>query len=404
MAATHATQPPSSSLHASRVASIDIVRGAIMVLMALDHVRVYSGIPAGGAVPAVFLTRWITNFCAPGFFLLAGTSAYLKGAAGGGSLLSRWLVTRGAVLVLLELTFLRFAWTFNFEWAYYMIAGVIWALGLCMILLAGVVRLPMRLIVSGGLALILGHNAIGPLLGARLPALLGSSIGPLLRVLYFGGSFALGTAPEPNFFVLYSLVPWLGVMCVGYALGQVMSRPDAERRRWLVLTGAASIAAFLVLRSLEWYGDHPWRPHAEGDAWAAPWIMFLATTKYPASLQFLLMTLGPLFIALGLFGNAQTRLSERLTVFGRVPLFFYLLHIPLIHLVAVAIAAVRTPAALPWLFRDHPVNLPPVPDGYRWELWMLYLVTVGVAIALYWPCRWYAQVKTERRWGWTAYV
>ena len=126
-----------------RIASVDIVRGAVMVLMALDHVRVFSGVPAGGPTAGVFLTRWVTHFCAPAFFFLAGTSAYLRGGGVAGSSISRWLATRGVLLVLLELTLIRAAWTFNFDYAHYTLAGVIWALGWCMVLLAAIVWLPL---------------------------------------------------------------------------------------------------------------------------------------------------------------------------------------------------------------------------------------------------------------------
>src|SRR5262245_29231398 len=184
---------PRSALRGARIDTIDVVRAAVMVLMALDHVRVYSGVPAGGPTAAVFLTRWVTHFCAPAFFFLAGTSAYLRGEGPpGGPSRSRWLLTRGLVLVALELTVIRVCWTFNLDYAHYMLAGVIWSLGWCMVLLAAIVKLPLRAITVLGLLLIAGHNAIPLLIHGQPASLLATPAGPLLRILYFGGAFAVG--------------------------------------------------------------------------------------------------------------------------------------------------------------------------------------------------------------------
>jgi uncharacterized membrane protein len=388
-----------------RVTSVDIVRGAVMVLMALDHVRVYAGVPAGGPTAGVFLTRWVTHFCAPAFFFLAGASAFLRGPGPSDApSLPRWLATRGALLVVLELTLIRFAWTFNFDYAHSILAGVIWALGWSMILLAAVEWLPLAAIATLGLVLIAGHDLVPLLLGAKREALLAGTLAPFLRVLYFGGAFPVDGSTEPNFFVLYSIVPWWGVLCAGYAFGRVLKREPAARRRWCLRAGTIAIALFLLLRATELYGDRPWRPAAGEEAWAPAWIMFLATTKYPASLQFLLMTLGPTLVALGLLEGARDRVSRALMVFGRVPMFFYLLHIPLIHLLALAIAAIRTPQSIGWLFSNHPAMPPPPPEGYRWPLPLLYAIT-ALAVGLLYPlCRAYDRGKAARRWKWAIYI
>jgi uncharacterized membrane protein len=389
----------------SRVDTIDVVRGVVMALMALDHVRVFSGVPAGGPTADVFLTRWVTHFCAPAFFFLAGTSAFLRGGGRPGDpSLSRWLVTRGLVLAGLELTVVRLGWTFNVDYAHYVLAGVLWSLGGCMVLLAGIVRLPMRAIVALGLLLIAGHDAIPLLLHGQTAALLATPAGPWLRVLYFGGAFALGAASEPNAFVLYSLVPWIGVMSAGYAFGRVMSRAPAARRAACLRLGLLLTIAFLVLRGFQLYGDQPWRTPPGETAWAPAWIRFLATTKYPASLQFLLMTLGPMLIALGALEGVANAMTRAFAVLGRVPLFYYLLHIPLIHLFALVVATARTPAALPWLFANHPMHPPSPPPGYAWPLPLVYGVTALAIAALYAPCRWYARVKAGRRWAWTTFL
>ena len=396
---------PQAPRGASRVEAIDVARGVVMALMALDHVRVFSGVPAGGPTAAVFLTRWVTHFCAPAFFFLAGTSAHLRasGRAGDPSL-PRWLVTRGLVLVGLELTVIRLCWTFNLDYAHYVLAGVIWSLGWCMVLLAGIVQLPLRAIAVLGLVLIAGHDAIPLLLHGQTSAVLATPAGPWLRVLYFGGAFTLGGAPEPNAFVLYSLVPWVGVMSAGYAFGRIVTRDPESRRAACLELGLLLVVAFLVLRGLQLYGDRPWRTPPGESPWAPAWIRFLATTKYPASLQFLLMTLGPTLIALGALEGVSNRITRAFAVFGRVPMFYYLLHIPLIHVLALVVATARTPAALPWLFTNHPMHPPEVPPGYTWPLPLVYGITALAILALYAPCRWYARVRAERRWAWTTYI
>jgi uncharacterized membrane protein len=398
-ASTAATLAPAYN-SATRVQSIDIVRGAVMLLMAIDHVRVYSGVPAGGPAAGVFLTRWVTNFCAPAFVFLAGTAIFLHAERiGERSARSRWLAVRGAWLVLLELTVLRLAWTFNLDFAHYMLAGVIWMLGWCMILMALLVRLPTAANAALGLAIIAGHNAVASALGESQGALLQGSLGWLWRILYFGGGIAIGGG-ETNFFVLYSIVPWIGAMAAGYAFGAVMRMSPERRRMRCYAIGGGCIAAFLLLRYFNIYGDRPWAATPQVPAW----IPFLATTKYPASFLFLLMTLGPVITVLPLFEDARGRIARWLTVFGRVPLFYYLLHIPLIHAVAVGISLVRTPAATGWLFGNHPVAPGPAPDGYTWGLGLLYLVTATVAVSLYFPCRWFADLKSRRKDAWLSYL
>lgn len=384
-----------------RVGSIDIVRGAVMVLMALDHVRVYAGIPAGGPTAGVFLTRWVTHFCAPAFVFFAGTSTFLHGErlAGRGAL-SRWLLLRGAWLVLLELTFLRLAWTFNLDFEHYMLAGVIWMLGWCMVLMGLLVHLPVAANAVLGVAIVAGHNLTALLGESTVERMLEGNLGWLWRVLYFGRGIVVGGGEEPNFFVLYSLVPWIGVMAAGYAFGAVLRTEPERRRRWCFAIGGGAIAAFLVLRAFNLYGDWPWEASPE----VPSWIAFLNTTKYPASLLFLLMTLGPVIAAQPPLEGARGRLASWLAVFGRVPMFYYLLHIPLIHLVALGISLVRSPEATGWLFANHPYAPGPPPEGYVWGLGMLYVVTAAVVVALYFPCRWFTALKARRKDAWLSYL
>jgi uncharacterized membrane protein len=373
---------------ASRIPSIDIVRGAVMVLMAIDHVRVYAGVPAGGPAPGVFFTRWVTHFCAPAFVFLAGTSAWLYGRkVVSRAALAKFLLIRGLWLVLLELTLLRFCWTFNFHYAEFTFAGVIWVIGWSMVLLGALVFLPTAVVAAIGVVIIAGHNALAPFLTG------GESPSALLRLLYAGGSFPLGGVGW-NFVVLYTLIPWVGVMAAGYGFGPVMAMAPERRRRICLALGGAGVALFIILRAAGVYGDP--RPWSAGK----PPLAFLNTTKYPASLLFLLMTLGPMLIALPLLENARGRVARWLSVYGQVPFFYYVLHIPFIHLTAVLISLVRTPQSTGWLFGNHPMMPPPVPAGYLWSLPMLYLVTAIVVAALYLPCRWFARRKAETRSWW----
>ncbi|MDH5234139.1 MAG: heparan-alpha-glucosaminide N-acetyltransferase domain-containing protein [Gemmatimonadota bacterium] len=376
----------------TRIASLDIARGAVMVLMAIDHVRVFAGVPPGGPTPGLFFTRWVTHFCAPVFLFLAGTGAYLYGQkAGSRAALARFLAVRGLWLVLLELTVLRFGWTFNFDYASFTFAGVIWVIGWAMVVLALLVRLPARAVGAIGLLIVAGHDAAAPLLyGVESPSW-------WLQLLYVGGGFEV---PGLGWHVaiLYVLLPWVGVMAAGYGFGAVMRLPDAERRRACLAIGGAATLLFVLLRATNLYGDpRPWSATASGMPGA---LSFINTTKYPASLLFLLMTLGPTILLLPWLERLQGRIARWLRVFGEVPFFYYVLHIPLIHLVAVCISLVRTPASTGWLVANHPLMPPDVPDGYRWSLLLLYAVTVAVVVTLYFPCRWYAARKRESAHPW----
>jgi uncharacterized membrane protein len=397
--------PADASRVSSRVASLDIVRGVVMVLMAIDHVRVYSGLPPGGPHPAIFFTRWITHFVAPAFLFLAGTSAFLYGQrVGDKRKLASFLLTRGLWLVLLELTVIRVAWTFNFDFANYMLAGVIWMIGWCMVLMSAIVFLPQKAIAALGIAIITLHNVTDFLPGA-MTALRASSAAWLWKILYFGGEIRLG-GDGPPLLVLFVLIPWIGVMAAGYAFGPVMQLSPQRRRAICLRLGMAMIAAFVVLRAIDAYGDpRPWRnvPSAQPSAQtqgppAAQMpkpLAFLNTVKYPASLLFLLMTLGPMFVLLGLAEGATGRVARFVEVFGRVPFFYYLLHIPVIHLLACAVSVMREGAVNPWLFANHPMGNPPAPDGYTWGLGLLYLVWMIAIAVLYFPSRWYARKKVS---------
>ena len=399
--AAHTPPPP-------RVASIDLIRGAVMILMAIDHVRVFAGVPAGGPTPGIFLTRWITHFCAPAFIFLAGTSAYFYSRTHAD--LPRFLLTRGLWLVLLELTFLRVAWTFNFDYGHYMLAGVIWGIGWCMVLMAGLVRLPIVFVGALGIAIIAGHNLMDPHMEGLLGSLGDDRRSALWKVLYvgfFAGPVQLG--PDgPGLMVLYSIVPWIGVMAAGYAFGPVLAAPPARRDAWCLGIGLGACALFLALRGTNVYGDpRPWSPGPPPPgvpAWLPAMFAFLNTTKYPASLIFLLMTLGPTIALIPWLERVRGPVARFVTAFGRVPFFFYMLHLPLIHTLALVVSLARSGSVSPWLFANHPMGNPPPPEGYTWSLPLLYLVWL-VAIAILYPlCRKYAAVKARRQESWLSYL
>jgi uncharacterized membrane protein len=367
--------------------------------MAIDHVRVYSGLPAGGPTPGIFFTRWVTHFCAPAFFFLAGTSAFFYGRKHAD--LSRFLVIRGAWLILLELTVLRVAWTFNFDFAHYEMAGVIWALGWSMILLAGLARLPLAAVAAIGVVVIAGHNLIPWAEGDV------SAVWKILYVGFWAGPISFG-ADGPNLIVLYSIIPWFAVMATGFAFGQVLTLEPTRRDRLCLQIGLGATALFLVLRGFNLYGDpNPWTAAGaseDGGPSMPALLSFLNTSKYPASLQFLLMTLGPTIALIPALERARGALARWVAVFGRVPFFYYVLHIPLIHALALVVSRIRLGAVSPWLFTNHPMGSPPPPDGYSWSLGLLYLVFAVAVVLLYFPCRWFADLKARRTDWWLRYL
>jgi len=392
----------------SRVASIDLMRGAVMVLMAIDHVRVYSGLPAGGPTAGLFFTRWITHFCAPAFIFLAGTSIFFYARKHAD--VSRYLLIRGAWLIVLEFTFLRVAWTFNFDFMHYEMAGVIWVIGCCMILMAGLVKLPLPVVGTIGVAIIAAHNLMDSHMGRLLESLDQNRLSGLWKIFYvgfFAGPIQFGPN-GPNLIVLYSIIPWIGVMAAGYAFGKILVLEPSQRKRLCLAIGLSAVGLFLVLRGFNLYGDpRPWHISVQGRNGAPPMpalFAFLNTTKYPASLSFLLMTLGPIIALIPLIEGSGGALARRIILFGRVPFFFYMLHIPLIHALALVVSKIRLGFVSPWLFANHPMGNPEPPEGYVWSLPLLYLIWAITIVLLYFACRWFAELKAGRNDWWLQYL
>lgn len=391
----------------ARLDSVDAVRGIVMVIMALDHVRDFFHVYAKAFDPldpaqtwtGLFFTRWITHFCAPTFVFLAGAGAFLSTRRGKTKKeLSMFLLTRGFWLILLELTLVRFGWFFNFDY-HLVIMQVIWAIGWGLVVLSGLVFLPTRVIAAFGLALICLHNLLD---GFKSQDFAGWSW--LWVLLHEQGVVMF--APGVFSFVAYPLVPWVGVIAAGYAFGEILTLERERRRRLLFAIGFASVALFVVLRFVNAYGDPmPWTSQARG-TWYT-FLSFLNTNKYPPSLLFLLMTLGPSIVALALFDGVRETgaLLRPFVTFGRVPLFYYLLHVPLMHLVAVVFAYVKYGRA-EWLFVNWPPpgQPQPEPQGYGYNLLVVYAIWLGVVLALYPLCRWFAAVKSRRRDAWLSYL
>lgn len=399
-----AAAPPQAGV---RVQAVDILRGLVIVLMAIDHARDYIHSAAMAfppedltrTTPAIFLTRWITHFCAPAFMFCAGIGAFLRLERGGTKFeLSRFLATRGLWLIVLEFTLVRASFFFDLTFNP-LILLVLWALGWSMIALAVLVYLRPRALLAVSIAMIVLHNVLD---GIRA-----GSFGPFAWVWQILHQQGLWVPVEggPVILVAYPLVPWIGVMAAGYCFGEVYRLPPERRRRLLLRLGLALTATFVVLRALNIYGDpRPWAVQERGPLYTM--LSFLNATKYPASLSFLLMTLGPAIAFLGLVDGARRSDRDPLLVFGRVPLFFFVLHIPLIHLLAVGLTALRHGADAPFLWLPPPTLGTPrdqFPADYGWGLWVVYAVWALVVVLAYPLCRWFAGLKQRRAARWLSY-
>jgi uncharacterized membrane protein len=360
-----------------------------MILMALDHARMFVGTPVDlrSAPLGLYLTRWVTHFCAPVFVLLAGTSAYLQGRRLGTGALSAHLLKRGLWLVLLEVTVIRAAWTLSFGPGL-VVLQVIWAIGVAMVVLAGLVWLPRAAIATFAVVLILGHNALDVVRADMLGELRWAWI-----VLHEEGR--LQPFPGATWLVVYPLVPWIAVMAGGHAIGPWALLPRAERRARFLRAGVVLTATFVVLRATNLYGDpHPWTD--TGGRLRAV-LSFFDCEKYPPSLLYLAMTLGPAACALAWLDRPLGPWGRRIAVYGRVPLFYYVLHIFLIHGLAIVLAwPVLGAAAVLHGFLST--------GGLAFPLPAVYALWIAVVITLYPACRWFGDVKRRSQAAWTSYV
>jgi uncharacterized membrane protein len=425
----------------TRIDSIDLLRGIVMVVMMLDHTRDFVHSATYQFDPtdlsrtnvALFCTRWITHFCAPIFVFLAGTGAYLQFARGKSKRdLSRFLITRGLWLVVLEFTVVRFGATLGLDYSSGLMMQVIWVIGVSMIVLAALIHLPLRVVAGFGILMIALHNLLDrfQVQGWRGPGSAVPSYGAKLFIILHQPfePFPVVGWPSPVVFVLYPLIPWIGVMAAGYAFGAIYqsnasrqgnaSRQwDAARRRKLLLRlGTAATLFFVVLRAINLYGDSSrWSPQSTT---AFTILSFLNTTKYPPSLLFLLLTLGPALLALAWFesshevNNSQPSLTvgplprrgirDFFVTFGRVPLFFYLLQWPTAHLIAIIL---HLAAGKPWRWLiGGGMGVGSPPPGVGFNLAVVYASWLVGVLLLYPLCRWFAGVKARRRDWWLSYL
>ena len=420
-------EPPKTSR--SRIDSIDLLRGIVMVIMMLDHTRdfVHRDFLQGfdptdlsHTNVALFFTRWITHFCAPVFVFLAGTGIYLQLIRGKSkSDLSRFLITRGLWLILLEFTLVRTGVFFNLDYTFLGIMQVIWVIGVSMILLAGLIHLPLRVVAGFGIGMIALHNLLdrykvqGNWQGPNSP------VPSYWAKLYFilhqpFEAFPVVGFPSPVVFVIYPLIPWVGVMAAGYAFGALYQLDAQRRRRILLIVGSVATALFIVLRFINIYGDPSHWSQQSSAVFTV--LSFLNTTKYPPSLLYLLMTLGPAMFALAWFESNQdvsaeaepgqrsllVRIRNVFITFGRVPLFFYLLQWPTAHFMS-ALAHFAAGKPIRWMFGSEGA-FPTPPPGSGFNLAVVYGCWIAGVILLYPLCKWFAGVKQRRRDWWLSYL
>lgn len=383
-----------------RLWSIDILRGVVMIIMTLDHTRDFFSnahfkpTDLDQTTTALFLTRWITHFCAPVFVFLAGTSAFLWAfQRGPEASVSRFLAKRGLILLVLTLTVEAWAWNFRNDFRH-IDGGVLWAIAWSMLIMAGLVRLPLRWIVTFGALLTLGHNAFDGIKPDDL-----SVFGPFWAILHTGDDVVL----SENWLInpYYPLIPWVGVMALGYGFGHLITQSRWRQPSRLFRMALALVAGFVVLRFANVYGDpDPWKNYPDP---MFTLLSFINCHKYPPSLLYLLMTLGP---ALAVIAWLERRPGPRyaaLRLFGRTPLFFYLIHLYVIHLLALLVAAID----------DGPVSAllgggiwaPDLPKDYGYGLPFVYLMWLLVVLALYPLCRGFETLKTRKpHWRWLNYL
>ncbi|HEV7843248.1 MAG TPA: heparan-alpha-glucosaminide N-acetyltransferase domain-containing protein [Pyrinomonadaceae bacterium] len=385
----------------SRLDSVDLLRGIVMVVMALDHVRdffhhdalLFDPTNLSKTNTALFLTRWVTHFCAPVFVFLAGTGAFLSTRRGKTRAeLSRFLLTRGLWLVLLELTIVRLGWTFDLNYTFN-VGQVIWAIGWSMVALSVLIYLPLWAIATFGVTMIAVHNAFDPFKAQSAGALSG------VWATFHSGELT-ETYGGIRFFPMYPLIPWIGVMATGYSFGHIFTLEREKRKKVLLYLGLSLTLCFVVLRATNLYGDpRPWS--MQGNAlWT--FFSFINCQKYPPSLLYLLMTLGPAITSLAFLERVNLKpsaLAQPFIIFGRVPLFYYVLHLFIIHGLAVLFAVIKYGSAVSEAFQTGRL-----PDDYGYNLGIVYLVWIGVVIALYPVCRWFANVKRRRKDAWLSYI
>ena len=361
-----------------------------MIIMALDHTRDFfyhsdfDPTDLAHTSTILFLTRWITHYCAPTFIFLSGTSAFLSQGRGKTKKQAAFqLLTRGIWLIMIEVTIVRFGWLFNLDYSR-VIFQVIWAIGCSMVVLSALVFLPRYAILTFALVLILGHDALDGIKAASL-----GNYGNLWRILHEQGMINYGNGN--SIFVIYPLIPWVGVMAAGYCFGSLFRMPEQQRNKWLYGIGSSAILLFIVLRSVNIYGDpSPWHRQA---LLHRSILSFINCSKYPPSLLYLLMTLGPGIALLPILERMNGAMGRFFTVYGRVPFFYYILHIYLIHFIGVIFE-----------YQQHGTATVNINIHPSVSLAMMYIVYAVIILLLYFPCRWFMKVKMNNKKWWLSYL
>ena len=379
-----------------RLVSIDLLRGLVMVLMTLDHTRNFfsnvgfnpldidqSNIP-------LFLTRWITHLCAPSFIFLAGLAAFLSLKRGKTKpQLARFLLIRGLWLIFLELTVVSLAWRFD---PGFLAAGVLWAIGWSMVVLALLIQLPINSIAIFGVILIVGHNLFDNVSAEQL-----GDFSWIWAFLHERTIFL--PRPGIRFFLVYPLIPWVGVMASGYAFGNVLTKTKTQRLLWLRNLGWGLIFSFVVIRGINIYGDpEPWS--VQSSFWKTV-LSFINCHKYPPSLLYLLITVGIAFLILYLFEHKRFPILKPLLIFGRVPLFFYIIHLWLIHFSAIFLALPKYGFKV---FTLSYLRSSAMPDDYGYDLHHVYVLWIIMLIILYPLCNWFANYKSKHKYWWLNFL
>ena len=382
----------------TRIISLDVLRGIVMVVMALDHVRDYFHLGAmyndptnlETTTPVLFFTRFITHFCAPVFIFLAGTSAFLYGRNKTKNQLFRFLFTRGVWLVFIELTLMTTLWWFDLSYGFFNLQ-VIWAIGLCMIILSFLIYLPKKVLIIIGLLLVFGHNALDGVTAE------GTSFGSIIWYVLHQSNFVQLGDRYVSF--LYPILPWIGVIALGYAFGNLYHREfhSKLRKKWLLWLGLGSIVLFFVIRGINIYGNMtPWEVQDEATYTI---LSFLNVTKYPPSLLFLLITLGPAILFLYIAENWRNAVADFFLVFGRVPFFYYVIHVFVIH-VAAMIGLLITGKDWKLMILSNDTIEGGVLSDYGYSLGVVYLVWIGIVLFLYPFSKWYMTYKANNRDKW----
>lgn len=385
-----------------RIYSLDLLRGLVMIIMALDHTRdffhydafIHDPLNLNTTSPGLFFTRWITHFCAPIFVFLSGTSIFLQGMRKEKSELSAFLIKRGIWLILMEVFIISFLWTFDLHFEVF-ILQVIWAIGICMLLMGFIIWLPFKLILLLGMVITLGHNILD-----YFPTFMKGFAGDLM----FKGNFATHPFLGHKLVIIYPFLPWLGLMMLGYCFGKLYTKDyEFEKRRKILLgSGIGLIIIFGLLRLSNSYGNP--------ETWASQKNMlftlfsFVNVQKYPPSLLFLCMTIGPALLFLAVFEKANNKITHIISIYGRVPFLYYILHFLFLHILCMAL----------FMFRGHSFfevvpNIYGIPFGFMlvgegYSLTVVYIIWIAIVISLYPICNWYSTFKKENNYWWLSYL